>query len=305
MKKQILLSIATVLFFAGLSSASAQINLSLNVDKGEKYEYWVEMSMTTTTTANGQKIPIETTMTTTYDMNVLDKTKEVIYIKYTYKDYAMNISTPMMKMSYDSKQTTEATSETEKMLANIFREVINKSFDVKFTPEGKVTSVTGVDEFIRSIEQNNDNAMAKQMSTTLKLQFSNEVMKQRIEQSFNIYSGKPVNVGDTWNIEQSLNVSGAQTGIDTRYTLKSVSNNLAKVDVSSDISVNILFAGTEGAGGTFTGTIAGTIDVNVDTGLPVTSDIIQEIKGNIEGHGINIPMTILTKTKYSVKRTGI
>jgi hypothetical protein len=186
----------------------------------------------------------------------------------------------------------------DKILANTFKGLINKSFDVKFTPQGKVTSVTGMDEIMKSIEQSNDNAMAKQMIAGLKQQFSDEAMKQTFEQSFNIYPGKPVNVGDSWNIKQSLNVSGTQTGTDTKYTLKSVNNNLAKVDVNSNISVNL---SAVGAGGTLAGTMSGTMDVNVDTGLPVTSNITQDIKGNIEANGMNMPLAILSKIKYSMK----
>jgi hypothetical protein len=301
MKKQFFLSIATFLFFIGLSSASAQINLSLNVDKGKKYEYRMEMSMTTTTTVNGQKISGETTVTTTYDMDVLDKTKEIILVKYTYKDFAMNISSMMMKMSYDSKQTTEPTSEMDKMLANTFKGLINKSFDIKFTPEGKVISATGMNEIVKGIEQSDNDAKTKQMVAGLKQQFSDETMKHTFEQSFNIYPGKPIKVGDSWNINQSLNISGAQTGIDTKYTLKSASNNLAKIDINSDISMDLSSIGVVR---NVTGTMTGNIDVDVDTGLPVIGNAIQDIKGNVEANGMNMPISILMKVKYSVKGTN-
>jgi len=277
-------------------SISAQIKLSFNPEKGVKYEYQMEVVQNMKQNAMGQEIPIETEMNGTYLMEIKNKTPQEIHAESTYQGFTFIVSSPMMKIKYDSKKPTENPSEMDKMFGKMFSTLIGKPFTVVFSPDGSVKSVSGMGAIIESMlgAISSDGQVAAQMGGLMTQQFSDESMRKMFEQSFNFYPEKAVKVGDSWNTEITMPINNINFDIKTRNTLKEVSNNMATIEVTSDFDMDM-------GEGKLPGTQTGTMIVDTTTGMPVTSDVSLNIKGSIKVQGMEIQMELVQKTKTTTK----
>ena len=297
------LVLAGLFLVSGLTIASAQVKLSFNPEKGKKYEYQTEMVQNLKQNVMGQEIQVETEMSFNYLMEVKDKTPQEIHLQFTYRDVSFIVSSPMMKMGYDSKNPVENPSEMDNNLSKMFSKMLNASFMAVVAPDGSVKSVTGMDAISESMTNalTNDGQAAAQMGAQMKLQFSDDALKKMFEQSFKTYPDKAVKKGDSWNMENAISTTtnnmNMNTNIKTKYTLKEVSKNMATVAVEGELE--IIFP--ENIEGTLAGTQTGTILIDTKAGLPVTSDISQNMNGVIKMQGMEIQMETNTKMKSTTK----
>jgi hypothetical protein len=290
---------AALFLASGLTLVSAQVKLSFNPAKDTKYEYAMQMVQTIEQNAMGQKIPMETEMDMTYLMEIKGKTPQETQAQFTYRDIAYILSSPMMKMGYDSKNPVENPSEMDRMLSKIFSTLIGKPFTLNIAPDGSVKSVTGMNAIAENMTKAvaADGQMAAQVSAAVKQQFSDAAMKNMFEQSLKIYPANAVKPGDSWNVENTMAISGMNTTVKTKYTLKEVRKNEVTIAVEATMDMQ------SGAGmeGKLTGTQTGTMLVDVKTGMPVSGELSQNIKGSVKTQGIDVLMDMNTKTKMSTK----
>ena len=293
------IAFAVLFLVSGLTIVPAQVKLSFNPEKGKKYEYQTEMIQNIKQNLMGQEVPVEMEMSTKYLMEIVDKTAQETTVQFTYKEMAYIVSSPMMKMGYDSKNPVENPSDIDQMLSKMFGKMIGQSVVVVIAPDGSVKSVTGMD----AIGESMTNAIADggqivaQLGAQMKQQFNDASMKNMFEQSFKSYPNNPVRVGDSWNIESTTMMNNMNTGLKTKYTLKSVSRNVATIAVAGEMEIS------PGAGmeGKITGTQTGTTSVDTKSGLTVTGDLSQNMKGTIRAQGVDIQMEMIIKTKTSIK----
>jgi len=86
-------------------------------------------------------------------------------------------------------------------------------------------------------------------------------------------------------------------GFKTKYTLKSVSKNMATITVEGEIEMNP----GEGMEGKISGTQTGTMIVDTKTGLPVINNVFQNMKGAYKMQGMEMQQEIRANTKTSIK----
>jgi len=290
---------AGLFLIASIIVASAQVKLSFNPEKGKKYEYQTDLIQNIQQSVMGQTVPVTMEMNTKYLMEIKDKTPQEITAQFTYLEVVYIISSPMMKMGYDSKTPVENPTEMDNMLGKMFSKMIDQSVVAVIAPDGSVKSVTGMDavaeDMINAIA--GDGQLAAQMGAQMKTQFSDDALKTSFEQMFRIYPAKAVRVGESWNNESTMSVNNMNTTHKTKYTLKGISKNMATIAVVSDVEMD------SGAmmEGRLAGTQTGTILVDVKTGLPVTNDISGNIKGSLKAQGMDIQMDLSLKTKTTAK----
>ncbi len=282
-----------------LSTASAQVKLSFNPEKGTKYQYTQETVQLLKQTAMGQEIPMEMDVTMSYIMNIKEKNTKETVAQCTYQDISYVLSSAMMKMGYDSKNPLENPSEMDKMMGKMLGSLIGKPFEMHIASDGSVSSVTGMDAIAESMSQAvaADGPMAMQVGASMKQQFNNETIKNQFEQSLKIYPANLVKEGDSWEASQVMSVSGMNLEMKTKYTLKNVQRNTASIGIESVISM-VPSAGMEGK---LSGIQTGTMEVNVKTGMPISSELSQNIKGSLKANGMDVLMDIASKTKTTNK----
>jgi len=277
---------AGLFFMLGLTAVSAQINLSFNPEKGAKYEYQTEMIQNVKQSIMGQEIPVTMEINVSYLMEIKDKTPQETHVQLTYQDIVYVISNPMMNMRYDSENPA-------------VRNLINKSFLMVVAPDGSVKSVTEIDNVAES-PTNTSGAnwqVDAQVVAQLNQQFSGDAVKDMLEQSFKMYPANAVRAGDSWNMDNTTTINNMNTSVKTKYTLKEISGNIATVAIESDMVMTV-GAGMEG---TIAGTQTGTMTIDTRTGLPVTSDIAQNIAGLVKAQGMDVQVQLTGKVETSIK----
>jgi len=290
---------AGLFLIAGLNVTTAQVKLSFNPEKGKKYEYQSEMIQNIQQNVMGQTIPMELEMNIKYLMEIKGKTSQETQMQYTYKEVAYIINSPMMKMGYDSKNPIENPSEMDKIFSKIFSTLIDESFMIVVAPDGTITSVTGMELIAEKMVNaiSGDGTMAAQLGAQMKMQFGDDAIKNSFQQAFKIYPANPVKKGDSWNLESKTTISNMNTDVKTKYSLKDISKNLATITFESVMEL----IPTEGMEGNLSGSQTGTMIVDTKTGMTITSDVSQNMKGNVKAQGFDVQMEVDGKVKISTK----
>jgi len=286
---------AGLFLMSSLTIASAQVKLSFNPEKGKKYEYQTDVIQNIQQSVMGQSIPMEMEMSVKYLMEISDKTPQETTVQYIFKEVAYIISSPMIKMGYDSNDS----SEKDNILGKMFSNLIDVSLMAIIAPDGSVKSLTGMDAVVEKMNRAiaSEGQTEAQIGASIMSQFSDDALKNSFQQLLKIYPANKVKAGESWNMESAISVNSMNTNIKTKYTLKEIGKNMASIAVSSDLDMNM------GAGmdGEITGAGTGTMSVDVKTGLPLMSEINQNMKGTVKAQGMEIQMELITKTKTTIQ----
>jgi len=206
----------------------------------------------------------------------------------------------MSNMKYDSKNPQENPSEIDMTIAEMFDSFIGKSFQAHIASNGVVNSISGIDEMFDGIQKtisSSKGQVASQISASMKQSFSDEAMKATLEQSFKIYPDNEVNIGDSWSVKLSFSIASMVSEMENIYTLKSISGNIAFIDLVSSFSASP----TVGMSGELGGTQKGTLEMDIKTGMPLKSNIVQDLKGNLSIQGYDIVMNVVSKVDLSTQ----
>jgi hypothetical protein len=281
--------------------AQAQVKLSFNPAKGETYSYRFNTESSIKQTVMGQEIPLNTTIEMLTQMNVKEKKKDEVSVDYFYKEIVMEVFNPMMNIKYDSKSGAAGSSEPEKWIAQIFNSLVGKTMNVIFKPDGSVKSISGLQSIMEELQKSmsSDNPALQQVMNSVLQSFNEDAMKQMFEQSFKFYPDKEVKVGDSWNGDISFAIAGLNSDTKNKYTLKSVKNDIALLDMVSVI--NMKSDGATAMEGEISGEQKGEISLNIKTGMLTNSTATQNMKGKLSVQGTEILMDMATKITVTSK----
>jgi hypothetical protein len=273
-----------------------EVELKLNLEKGEKYYYKFVNQQDITQEMMGDTVEFKQSITWGYELEVLDVVEGVMTIKTTYEHIQMSNDNQVFNLSYDSKEPLDSTN----MFAFVMSNFINKSFTMDVSPDGIVSNVQGFDEIFSSIitELGEDGEMIIQ---NLRTQFSEESVSENLELGFKIFPENKVKVGDTWFILNIVN-GPFSMDIDNTYTLKSIKNGIAKIEISSTIKQDDEISGIAmlpGAEISIDGTQKGEMNVDISSGLVIKSSISQSIKQLIKAQGMEIPVNLESQLEIS------
>ncbi|MBL7704118.1 MAG: hypothetical protein JNM21_01105 [Taibaiella sp.] len=235
-----------------------------------------------------------------YDMDVMQNVEAAgnsstnnLYSKYTFnvKEAAegnskIEVVYDLMRMEMKSMgNTIKMSSEDQTPEAQGFRDMVNKPFSMTVSPEGKVVSIDGWE----SIEK----------SGAMK----SEDLKQSMETSLNIFPDKAVKVGDTWKKDAAMSMQMFKMNISSTYTLTEVKGNIATITMDSEIKMGQdNNTQTNGMTMEMNGTQKGKMDVELNTGMTLTGNITQDIKGEMQVQGQKMPMNIKSEIKITGKQ---
>ena len=278
----------STLVLAQCSTAEKTTKLAFNLPKGKVYEYVMDMTMSQE--AQGQKG--STSIKGAYLMEVTDANDSLSTVRTTFDRLGMNMEMGGMKLDIDSDKADTASGQLsaqamqanpmgamQSLMGGMFRGMKGKSFTMVMDREGKVSSVSGLEEVASGMagEMNVADDMRSTMQQAFAQQFNSEKMKDAF-QSYNIYPNKEVKVGDSW--ERTATMSGIE--LKSKYTVKSIEGNSVSLAMTGDVA-NPQLKGTQ----------SGTLLVDKNTGLILKGDIEQHFTG---------PVTINSKVSYSGKQ---
>ena len=282
--------------------AQAQVKLSFNPAKGETYLYRFTAEQSVKQAFMGQEMLVKTTLQWLIEMTIKEKSANEITMDYVYREVTMDVSSPMVSIKFDSNKPVEGLTGLEKSMALVLNSFVGNSMKVVFSPDGSVKSIAGAKEIMQEAQKNMPSAdmASQQILESYTQTFSDESMKSLFEQSFNIYPGKEVKAGDSWDKKYTLRPGRMNSDVKNTYTLKSVQNNNAVLDVTSTI---VMKPGMEmGMDGTISGTQNGEITLNAQTGMLTHSTTTQTLKGILSTQGIDVEMDMKSKATVARER---
>ena len=286
--------LASILLLAlTLTATAQQYDLKLNLKQGQRYTQAMVMDLQMTESISGQDINVTTKMQFEFKQQVKSITKTGDFVMESeYSRVVMNLDAMGQKLNYDSQSKDSSDSGMMKAYATSFDKIMGKKFQVTMSPKGKVVGVSGLKEILAAMKKgNNDPAAEKLLEGTL----DEKKITSNFESSYHIFPDKPVKIGESWSQQSSVE-SMFPMDIKTGYTLKEVSNGVAKIAASGDFSMkkddyeaNGLKMKVD-----FKGTYSGIYDLDVATGISRKGNIIMPMKGTMELMGMEVPVTVST-----------
>lgn len=233
------------------------IDLKFNLPEGAKYELKndITQSMSLPQGKVSNKMDIDFTYT------VLGKEAALTKVQVSYDRIKMKMTgagMPEMEMDTD-KGDDPGTLELKKMIGH--------ALTMKVSPEGKVSDIEGWEQMFAN--------------GSGKTQMKMDDLVQSMELSMNIYPSKPVRVGDTWTINTTQNLNAFSMAVKNTYTLSEVSNNVATLNLISEITPSDKASNDPAVAALkmgISGTQTGIYKVDINTGMIKEGKIQQKMK---------------------------
>lgn len=255
----------------------AQENPVLHLDVGETYVLTSSMENKTITNAMGQEIVALINSTSTYQLEVKEKTDSVYHLTSTLTHMKMSASNMGQEMTYDSDS-----ADSGNPIGAGFAPYINKPQGVRITTSGRILKDTN------AVEESDVTSAIQQMENSgygAKIAF--EPLPAKLD------------VGDTW----TLNNSG-QEGITrhTMYSVTAIEGNTATISYTGTMKSDITMErqGMEISTNT-EGKFTGEERVNTKTGMVISSTTNVKTTGTVNAMGNEFPVDADIKITTQVK----
>jgi len=270
-----------------------KVDMKLDLEKGKEYIQKTQVENVLKRTMQGQVMESNQTQSSAIIVEMLEDNGKTDTYKIEYGVIDMSSSMMGQSQSFTSDTTSlETVDPMSAMLAGM----TGKEFKAKITEKGRVEEVMDLGELVKVATANlpGGPATAEIMSESL----GDNGFTKNIELTTDIFPDKPVKVGDSWTKEQFTS-TGLPIVANTTYTLKSVDNGTAVVDVTAKLETDPGNASTQiqGMDATqyFDGERTGTLNVEVASGWVTSGTLQDDIVGSITiAPGAQVPdgMTI-------------
>lgn len=273
-----------------------EIQLKFNLKPGAKYLFSSLVKQVITQEMMGQQVVTKQNMASDYIYDVQTVQNGITTINVTFSAIKMDtdVAGGMQQLHFDSNNPDAGTSEL-KVLAKL----VGKSFLMHVNEEGNVKRIEGLAEIITSVDD--------QHAEILKQSFGDSSIIQSMNQITNIYPNRTVSKGDSWVKSFSGSVAGMlQSASTSNFSLSDINDESATLNVDGQMAFSKLEESTnplfQQAEFNLNGTQKGTLEVDIDSGLPVQTNLKQDINGSLEIQGMQIPMTIVSDITIAGKK---
>lgn len=256
---------------SGNKSDSGQINIALNFKEGEQYLYTTEVKQHINSAGMGTEQSM--LMEMIYEVAGTENNNKKLRI--TYDRVKMSVG----NVAFDSR---DSSSQTDPDLGMVHT-LIGKSFELYLAPDGEIVRVEGLEPFAALGAPGAENP------------FSDTAVRLMMQNSFDLYPGKPVAVGEQWVKKSQMGFSGIKVNVENTYTLKAVKDNEAEIIVKSVMNLpamDMALAPGQNMKVEMQGTQDGTIEMDINSGRIIHSKTTQVIKGKMSMGGGELPMDI-------------
>jgi hypothetical protein len=302
MKRNFQLALAALSLLLVLSSCNTQgggsgekISLGLHLTQGQVFKQLNKTTQKITQKIMGMSTTVNMVNEMYMTQEVLDINAEgVANVKLTYSRIRSEQENSMTgKQVFDSQDTT-ANSDNPSFVG--FKQLVGQGFEYSITPQGKVTSVRGVDSlFERVLSGVGDGGPeVETIKKTLQASFGDEAMKSMMEQMMGHLPPAQVAAGDTWGGEVKIAGTMAMT-VANEYKLESIEPDKAILSVTGEVKTDKgagLDLGIANVEYNLEGTTDGTMEIDRKTGLPVVIKMTQKLKGSTKVGPMSVPMEI-------------
>ncbi|NEN22482.1 hypothetical protein G3O08_03065 [Cryomorpha ignava] len=283
-----------------------KVDLKFNLENGKTYTQNTVMTTVTKQTIAGNEQVINQNAGTITKMELKESGKDA----NTYTMWYENIS---MGINQGGGMTQNFNSDTTKLeavdpMSELFSMLTGRKFEADIDFSGKIVEVNGLEEIISGATASMGE-QAGMIGEQISAGFGDSGLAKNMEMLTAIMPATPVKVGSTWTNKQFTS-SGLPLVLNNTFTLKSVADGKAVIDVKANITVDPNQSSTELQGMKATyfmeGSRSGTLEMEVSSGFVSSADINDEIIGSISiesnpqmPDGMTIPIEMNSNTSVS------
>jgi len=284
------LSAAIILLtvFSFLSFGADKYTLEYKLEKGKTFKNSTTVDMIAEMDAMGQVIKFGVISETVHQFVVIGQSNDVFDMQLSFLKMKIEMDNPMMPIKFDSESPGSTGYD--------FKTIFGTPIDVQLSKTGKVVSVKGVEKLVEKSEIITN----EQIKQLVGSQFTEQVIKTSIEQSTNYFPGKPVEIGESWDVVTTAFSNGIDIIIKSKFTLKQVKDNVVTLESKGTLSTPeggaIMNAQGMDLKVSMKGENSGTILVDLKTGWIIRSEISQKNTQDIEVMGQTMQQQMEVKT---------
>lgn len=291
-----LVLVAAVGCFALSAYAGSNIQYKLGLEKGQKYHAKMAAEQKIAQTVMNQQQNLEQTVGLGWDLDVVDVDRSGnTEIRYTYRWAKLRLQGPIEQVLYDSSVKGGPVPAPAQGLAAL----VDESFSMKISPEGRVLTVIGAARMRASIRKKLPAGLPGELLMGSLAQYIDDKgIKEATEASMAVLPNRPVSVGDSWSKRVVLSESTALI-VQNKWTLKQRQAGTATIDLVATVEPNPQApprdVGAAKISSQFSGKQQGLIQLDEVTGLIVHSKLEQQLSGEAKVLGpqqMTIPMKI-------------
>ena len=303
--RTLLLSCLLIFNFSFAPPKKVDFKFQLEADKTYSQSMTINGKTKQTMMGQAREIDSKVTNTTNFKLKNTDEGSNVYTVWYSHIgiESAETGNTQTISSDTSSLEVVDPFSAT-------LAQVVDKEFEARISEKGEVTELLGLEEMIAEITGGSEEE-PNEMSAVLSSGFGDSGFRNNVEGVTHIFPDKPVNVGDTWSRDQNSN-TGFPLVIKNTYTLKSVTGDLAVIDVKGPVSVNPEQERAEMGGMEvlyfIEGERTGTLTVDINTGWVVEATFTDDIGGSLTispnpqvPEGMTIPLAMKNVTTINGK----
>ena len=278
----VLLALSASFFYACNSGGGGETyTIKMRLNKGDTFRQDMQTDMAMNT--GGMEMKMKMDIGTSFLVESNEPGNKVLKITYTN-----------MNTSLDVGKFNGGVITSDSAIKKSNNSVIGKTITVNLSKDNEITNISGLDELMNS---QTDDSASKEM---MKKMFSKDQVNNLFGMMFSMYPKKPVKIGDSWNGNTTTNIAGMDIKIDIKYTLLSVKNGLAEIDVNGSVSGGgEMIKESSGMKMDMSGTQKGTLTIRMDNGYPHSGSYKMDMKAEMQMMGQKIPMTV--KLNHTMK----
>jgi hypothetical protein len=267
--------------FALCSTSAAAVQLQLKLPKGKTYYQKSTFDQHITQTMMNRQQVIDQSIGTGMRWDVLDVDSQGnMRIRQTFIWAAYKQTNPMGSVEYDSAKQAAPTAGAEPFAA-----LLGQSFVVKVTPKGDVLDVNGIEEMRAAILKKLPPGADQSLGMSPAAMFlDKKSVKETIGANLAIYPDKPVELGQSWSKKQTI-TAGFGIITDSKWTLQKREGGVDIIATTATLRSDPNSPPMQAGGMTMKFDIAGTAEgalrVEEATGLILSDQSRQQLKGNI------------------------
>lgn len=222
---------------ANESHSNDFVKLNFNLDKNKTYYMKINIEQEMNQTVEGQKQSLKQRMGVGYAFKVIEnKTDSAYLIEVKFNSIYQEVESPTGKISFDSKKK----DNVESPFSMIFPKIIGKVLRAELKPNGQITSVKGekelVDAVLKALDVTNE-SIREELSRSIRQQFGANSIKDMLEHSWAYLGNESRKIGDSWKQSHSIS-GGLPINVFNTWTLDEIKNNEIILGLKSVLKTN-------------------------------------------------------------------
>ena len=257
-------------------------NLKLNLKKGKTYYQTTNSKSNIHQEINGEMIEMEMLLKGKMSFKVLNRKSDYYEMEVTFKSLSMSMNSPFDNVSFDSENKSESDIYTK-----ILGQMINQQFLIKMNKNGTIREINMNNIFDRLLDSFPEipKAYKNEIIAQIRQAYGEKAFMGNLEMITAIFPDKKVKVNDSWSNEIRLE-SGMGATMDNLFVLKELNKSFALIDLNSKtvtddansyIPINGAFTKYN-----LSGTMKSTIKIDSNSGWIISSNMLQNLNGNVE-----------------------